>query len=107
MDPSSLCTGRNSGYQAINLAVHLGARRILLLGYDMMRHSGKSHFFGEHPKGWLPSPYPDFVKFFDSLRKPLARVGVEIVNCSRTTALKCFPKMSIELALPMPMAVAG
>ena len=27
--------GKNSGYQALNLAYLLGAKRILLLGYDM------------------------------------------------------------------------
>lgn len=34
-DPRYLRTGRNSGYQAINLAVQLGAKRIILIGYDM------------------------------------------------------------------------
>ena len=35
LDPSGLRHGSNAGYQAINLAVHLGAKRIVLLGYDM------------------------------------------------------------------------
>lgn len=34
-DPRFLRTGRSSGYQAINLAVQLGAKRIILIGYDM------------------------------------------------------------------------
>ena len=34
-DSRFLKTGSNSGYQAINLAVHFGAKRIILLGYDM------------------------------------------------------------------------
>ena len=34
-DSRFLRTGSNSGYQAINLAVHFGAKRIILLGYDM------------------------------------------------------------------------
>lgn len=34
-DPRFVRSGKNSGYQAINLAVHLGAKRIILLGYDM------------------------------------------------------------------------
>jgi hypothetical protein len=101
LEPSGLRTGHNSGYQAINLAVHLGARRILLLGYDMMRHSGKSHFFGEHPPGWTPSPYPQFLRAFASLPQPLAQLGgVQVINCSRVTALKVFPQQSLEDALP-------
>jgi len=33
----------------VNLAVQLGAARILLLGYDMRAVDGKTHWFGEHP----------------------------------------------------------
>lgn len=106
-DPTSLCTGRNSGYQAINLAVHFGAARILLLGYDLMRHGGKSHFFGEHPHSWTPSPYKEFLRHFPTLLKPLAARGIEVVNCSRTTALTIFPQVPIEQALPQALAVAG
>lgn len=98
LDPSSVCTGRNSGYQAINLAVHLGAKRIVLLGYDMSRDPAqrKSHFFGEHPKRPKPSPYSQFLLLFETIKKPLARVGVEVVNCTRRTMLDCFPKRSLE-----------
>lgn len=105
-DPSSLCTGSNSGYQAINLAVHLGAARILLLGYDMQRHSGKSHFFGEHPQGWLPSPYKKFLQAFPSLVAPLAAAGVEVINCSRVTALTTFPRQDLATALEHDLRVA-
>ncbi len=102
LSPDGLRTGRNSGYQAINLAVHLGAKRIVLLGYDMSRDkNGRSHFFGEHPRRATPSPYHSFVKCFDSLVKPLAKLGVEVVNCSRRTDLKVFPRMELAEALPM------
>lgn len=84
-------TGYNGGYQAINLAVHLGATRILLLGYDMAPNpDGPSHWFGEHPDK-KPSPYPQMRAAFDSLLDPLKVCGVEVVNCSRQTALLCFP----------------
>lgn len=107
LHPTGLRTGKNSGFQAINLAVHLGARRILLLGYDMKRHSGKSHFFGEHPRAWTPSPYGVFLNAFPSLVKPLADLGIEIINCTRNTALTTFPQMPITEALPMALAEAG
>ena len=35
--PTGLRSGYNSGAQAINLAVHLGARTIVLLGYDCQK----------------------------------------------------------------------
>lgn len=108
LDPTGLRTGRNSGYQAINLAVHLGARQILLLGYDMSRHKGKGHFFGEHPHNWSPSPYHAFLQAFSTLEQPLKDLGIEVINCSRRTALKVFPTLALETALPaMPMEAAS
>lgn len=95
----SIRTGRNSGYQALNLAVQTGAKRILLLGYDMQRGpKGQTHWHPEHPIK-RSSPYPSFVKAFATLPKPLKALGVDVINCSRRTALTMFPQMSIEDAL--------
>ena len=41
----------NSGFQAINLALLLGAARVVLVGFDARCVDGKSHFFGDHPEG--------------------------------------------------------
>jgi len=92
-EPDALRNGRNSGYAAINLAVHLGARRILLLGYNMSYLKNRAHFFGSHPPG-LPqsaSLYPGFRKNFEHMVKPLAELGVEVINCTPDTSLMCFP----------------
>ncbi len=100
-DPRALKTGRNGGYQAINLAVHFGARRILLLGYDMQAGpKGKSHWFGDHPWG-SRSPYASFIRCFDSIVEPLREAGVTVINCSRKTALDAFPRMTIDEALAL------
>lgn len=100
LDPTGLRTGRNSGYQAINLAVHLGAKRIVLLGYDMQpTPSGKTHWFGDHPDR-IPSPYRLMRQEFDSIAKPLRDAGVDVVNCSRRTALEAFPTGKLEDELP-------
>ncbi len=95
-NPSGLMTGHNSGYQAINLAVHLGAARILLLGYDMQG----GHFFGKHPDKSAP-PFAACLKAFPTLVKPLAALGIEIVNCTPGSALTCFPMRSLDEALEM------
>lgn len=97
--PTGLKSGRNSGYQAINLAVHYGATRILLLGYDMQPSGGKSHFFGEHPNQ-QQSPYAMFRRAFESLVKPLEKCGVSVINCTRRSALTAFPKGVLEQVLP-------
>lgn len=96
-DPAVLHHGGNSGYSAINLAVHLGVSRILLLGYDMQFTGGRAHWHPDHPSGkqevekWAPR--------FQTLVAPLRDAGVEVINCSRQTALTCFPRMTIDQAL--------
>jgi hypothetical protein len=98
LDPRGLKLGRNSGYQAINLAVHLGAARILLLGYTMQIIDGKSHFFGEH---WdkSRSPYSTFIEQFQHLVKPLASLQIEVINCTPNTKLLCFPQAPLREVL--------
>lgn len=99
--PDTLATGRNGGYQAINLAVHLGATRILLLGFDMRRIDGRAHWFGDHP---VPSQ-PDIharamLPCFDSLPGPLAARGVEVLNCTPGSALTVFANRPLRSILP-------
>ncbi len=101
-DPSGLKTGKNSGYQAINLAVHLGAARIVLLGFDMTDGpAGEQRWFGAHP--WATRPWRELgqmvAPIFETLVQPLADEGIEIINASRRTALTCFPRMSLAEAL--------
>ena len=38
--------------------------------------------------------------FFPTLVAPLRAAGVEVVNCSRSTRLDCFPRGTIEEVLP-------
>lgn len=94
LDPTGLRTGRNSGYQAINLAVHLGATRVILLGYDMQG----DHWHKPHPDGSRP-PFLICLKHFASLVAPLQAAGVEILNCTRRTALTAFPCVALDDAL--------
>ncbi len=100
LERDALCTGSNSGYQAINLAVHLGAIKVVLLGYDMQATNGKSHWFGEHPSPLARgSQYSRFRRHFATLPKPLQAAGVTVVNASRVTALTAFPCLPLEEAL--------
>ena len=99
-DPSAIRTGHNSGAAAINLAVHLGATRILLLGYDLSKTGGRSHWFGDHPPSLRrESPYGRFAEMFHQQLPQLSELGVDVVNCSRHTALTCIPRMPLEEAL--------
>ncbi len=98
-DPSGLRTGKNSGAQAINLAVHLGAAKVVLIGYDMAPGAdGRDHFFGSHPHG-QPPPFVDLRPMFEAIADDLRALGVAIVNASRQTALACFPRAALHEAL--------
>lgn len=100
-NPTGLRNGRNSGYLAIGLAVHYGANRIVMLGYDMGHRPGQPrHFFGEHPGAMKQSsPYAMFMAAYESAVAPLKALGIEIVNCSRSTALTCFPRAELREVL--------
>lgn len=98
-DPKGLRTGRNSGYQAINLAVLLGATKILLLGYDMQPRGGQDHWFGPHPYRTAPIPYDKILDVFPQVVEPLKAAGVTVINCTKGSALRCFPYLPIEEAL--------
>lgn len=96
--PSYLHTGKNSGYQAINLACLMGANNIFLLGYDMQYTDGKKHWFGDHPvKG--RDIFKDMIKCFDTMKPDLKRFGTRVINCTRDTALEAFPKRPINEVL--------
>lgn len=94
-DPAKIHTGRNSGYAAIGLAYHLGAERILLLGYDMQKRGAQRHWFGAHPEGLeVNSCYPDFISKFRTILPE--KYGIEIWNLTRDTALDCFPRYDLD-----------
>jgi hypothetical protein len=100
--PGGLRTcANNSGGAAVNLAVHLGAQRIVLLGYDLGYGSHeKRHFFGDHPQGLSNSHnFPTWRKAFATMVEPLKAMGVEVLNCTRTTALDCWPQVPLRDAL--------
>lgn len=84
-------TGGNSGYQALHIAIQLGASTIILLGYDMHANEGPSHWFGEHPNGKQPDDrYTKWIKEFSALREEADRRDIEIINATPGSALKCF-----------------
>lgn len=99
LDRSTLCHGGNSGYAAVHLAAHAGAARILLLGMDM--HGG--HWHGEHPDP-LVNTAPEtfagkFIPRFATLALSLRDMGVEVINCTPGSALRCFHMMPLQAAL--------
>jgi len=104
-DPRYLVGGGNSGYAAVHLAVHFGAARVILLGFDMRAEGGAKgqlHYFGNHPPG-LANARPAFatwINTFRSLARELPKRGVEVINATPMSALGgIFKRMSLEEAL--------
>lgn len=95
-------SGGNSGFQALNLALQWGARKVLLVGFDMTDASGV-HWYGRN--NWQDANNPNdsnfkrWVAAFEGSVLILKQRGIEVINCSPFSALQCFPKMSIEDAL--------
>lgn len=99
-DRGHVNSGGNSGYQAVNLAYHFGARKIVLLGFDMHRQAG-GHWHGEHV-GMLSAPASHinvWRREFDALAFDLRAEGVKVVNATEGTALTCFPQAPLAEAL--------
>lgn len=101
MQPGTTGSGGNSGFQALNLAVQWGARRVLLVGYDMRIDLG-AHWHGRHGAG-LNNPTDQLVKRWvaamDGAAATLAALGVEVLNCSPISALTAYRKTTLEEAL--------
>lgn len=96
-DPRALVTGRNSGFQALNLAVLAGARRIVLLGFDgKPAADGRSHWFGDHPEPMLNVVYAYFRQAMSAAENDLAAAGVEVLNASPNSAIDSFKRVSIR-----------
>jgi len=100
LKPDGLATGRNGGYQAINLAYHFGAKVILLVGYDMkLGEKGEVHWHEEHLKPTPKTIFPGWIKHYNSIVEPLKEQGVRVINCTPGSALKCFEQMELDLAI--------
>jgi hypothetical protein len=95
--PKPFTSHGNSGAGAIRMAASGGAARIILLGYDMKHgDGGKRHWHADHPRGLgnadVVNRWPaQFKKLHEALPE-----GVEIINCSRETALDLWPKRKLE-----------
>jgi hypothetical protein len=87
--PGYLRSGGCSGAAALHFAASIGAREILLFGFDC--HGG--HWHGEHISP-LANPkeatFGGWIKNFEKLAPILKARGVSVVNCTPGSRLECF-----------------
>lgn len=90
----------NAGANAIAWAIALGASEVVMLGYDCALTGGQAHHHGDHP---VPlrncDTLPRWPAQFARLAEWADRRGARVVNASRSSALDCFPRVSLEDAL--------
>jgi hypothetical protein len=92
----------NSGVLGLECAKRAGATRVLLLGVDMRG----THFFGPYTNG-LSNTAESKRRMHLTQYARWAKVnrGIEVINCTPASALKCFPKASLDDALSSLLAV--
>lgn len=102
---SQVCWNDNSGGAAVNLAVHMGAKRIILVGFDMAVDSeGNEHWHNEYKltnKGNHNSPnrivdYSKFKRAFEAITSDLKELGISIYSLGDKTALNGVVPIKLE-----------
>lgn len=100
-EPGFIGSGKNGGFQAWNLAVQFGARRIVLVGFDVRLDTGV-HWHGLH-QGKLRNPAQSVVskwrEYLDGAADDLRGIGVDVVNASADSLLTAYRKMPLNEAL--------
>lgn len=99
-NPTKVAWNNNSGAAAINVAVHFGAKRIRLLGFDMtLDKKGVSHWHGSHGNKTKKPPFGRHLKGFPLIAREARKLGVEILNVSPISIIKEFKKVKLERLL--------
>ena len=90
--PDRVRWNHNSGASAINVAYHLGASRVVLVGFDMRRIKGKSHYHDHYPEhDNVKDRYEKHLRCFDQIAADAKVLGLEILNCTPGSVIKQFP----------------
>jgi hypothetical protein len=104
-NPKMVGWNANSGAAAISLAIHLGAKRIILLGFDMnldeKNHMHWHNLYGknevlENGVNRRKLPFVRHLTGFPVIARDAKRIGVTIINASPTSAINDFPKVSVK-----------
>ena len=103
-NPKMVSWNNNSGSAAISMAVNAGAKRIILVGFDM-KLNGSSHqhwhdLYGRGPiedmRKKMKLPFERHLRGFPEIARDAKRRQVEIINASPDSAIGDFPKVSLK-----------
>lgn len=88
--------GKNVGSSSIDLAIKLGGKRIILIGFDMKMKNGRHNYHNDHNHTPRDDVYNNFFRHFNGIVEELPDFGAEVINATPDSALKVFPKKSLE-----------
>lgn len=94
--------GGNSGSAAINLALIMGARRVLLLGFDgALGGDGASNWH----RDTIDAPDANVYPYFENAHRAIAQMlpetfpDAQIINLNPNSTIGCFPKAAPSIFL--------
>jgi hypothetical protein len=97
IEPDRVAWNRSSGGCAINVAIHLGAKRIILLGYDMKRTYDRKNWNPHVQESTNQNPYENQAGTLPHTAEAIKRrTDVEVLNATQGSALECFRKVKLE-----------
>jgi len=115
LNPKRLSFNNNTGSAAVNLAILAGAKRIFLLGFDMVLKEKRKyqHWHAEYRKEKVNIEYAEeelrtarscmdkHLRSFPVIAKEAAKLGVEIYNVNPNSLITDFPKITLKTALKL------
>ena len=104
--PNLVSWNSNSGAAAISVAAHSGAKRIILLGFDMrLSEDHRQHWHNVYGKGFIDPkddrkmrklPFQRHLRGFDVIAEDAKRMGIEILVANPDSAITQFPKVTVK-----------
>jgi len=96
----SIAWNNNSGASAVNIAYWLGAKRIVLVGFDMHPEKGRHNWHDLYPKRQRGfNPYPRHMICWPIIAKDAKQLGIEILNATPGSAIQDFPYIELNEAI--------
>ena len=85
----SVIFGRNSGHMALNIATLMGAKRIILVGFDM-QPKGRMHFHDLHSRPANVDAFKTWAGDLELAAPILRRNSISVLNANPNSAITCF-----------------
>ncbi len=114
-EPGYISWNSNTGAAAVSLAYQLGAKRIILVGFDMdVDEDGDTHWHGCHWEkvnrkdqddpdtlrvAGAHKSFGKYIKAFDHIAEDAEKLGLEIFNINKHSKIKSIPYKPLETAL--------